>query len=218
MRDARRDAHGHLRAARRGERELLGVDGRRGDRDHLGDGSVAHALPERVVVEHVPGAGAGLARSRLHEIGLRPRHLAAREELLAALVVNTGVPSIELRQRDELRLGEGRVGHVATVELVHAGRRRGAALEPETKAVAGAPRVGTEPERRCRPHVALDELRRALEPAGGEDERPVGLGRKRLPKADLSGGPHERLGQAARVEALADGARVPGLVRHHRRA
>src|SRR5205823_11994567 len=109
--------------------------------DHLGDRAPADALLERPLVEDVPGARARLPRRRLDEVGLRPRDLAPGEELLAALVEDAREAAVELRERDELRLVEGRVGHVPAVELVHSGRGRRAALEAEAEAVACAPAI-----------------------------------------------------------------------------
>ena len=72
---------------------------------------------QRVVVQDVPRTRARLLRGRLHEVVLRPRHLAGKE-LFAGLVVDTRESTVELRERDELTLGEIRVRHVAPVELV----------------------------------------------------------------------------------------------------
>src|SRR4051812_50144186 len=41
--------------------------------------------------------------------------------------------------------------------------------------------------------------------------------RRSFGQANVTGHAHERLGQAPRIEALADGARIPGVVLDHRR-
>ena len=98
---------------------------RRGRGDHVGYRPVADALRQGSLVEHVPGARIRLAGRRLHEVVFRPRHLVC-EELLAAVVEDTCVAAVQLRLRDEVGLGEVRVGHVPSVELVHSGRQRSA--------------------------------------------------------------------------------------------
>src|SRR5207248_7070745 len=62
--------------------------------------------------------------------------------------------------------------------------------------------------------VLGDQLRVALETAGREDRRLLG----RLAEAYLPGRADERVGEAARVEALPDRPRIAGLVCDHRRA
>src|SRR5262249_54242317 len=62
--------------------------------------------------------------------------------------------------------------------------------------------------------VLAHELGIPLEAAGSEDRRLVG----RLTEAHVAGCTRQRLGQAARIEALADGARIAGLVLDDRRA
>src|SRR5207237_497058 len=88
-------------------------------------------------------------RGRLHQVVLGPRNLAA-EELLPALVVDARKAAIELRERDELRFAEARVGHVAPVELVEPRGELRAALERMTAARATAPGI-PPPPRRGRP-------------------------------------------------------------------
>src|SRR5437016_4351339 len=61
--------------------------------------------------------------------------------------------------------------------------------------------------------VRGDELPVPLEAARRQDRR---LGR-RLPEANAPRNANKRVGQSARVEPLTDRARIPRLVRHHRR-
>ena len=116
---------------RRLEGQLAGVGARRRRRDQLADGAVANLLVERLVVEQVPGPRARLVGGRLDEVELRPADPLVVEELLPALVEDPGVAPVDLRERDEARLVEVDVGHVAAVELVQAVRQRGAVVEPE---------------------------------------------------------------------------------------
>ena len=142
MGDPGRNADGHARAGRCREGKVARIDARRRERDHVLDLAVSDTLLQRRVVEQVPRSSAGLARRRLHEVVLRPGDLTL-EELFAPLVVDARVTPVELRGRDELRFGEVRIRHVASVELGHSRGQLGAALERETQAVAAAPGVRT---------------------------------------------------------------------------
>ncbi len=137
----------------------------------LSDRAIAHSLVESPLVEHVPRAGSRLAGGRLDEVELRPRDIAF-EELLAALVEDAGVATVDLGERDELGLAEVDIGHVAAVELVQAVRERRAALEREPEPIAGAPGIGAQPQGRGRPDVPLDERSVALEAAGRKHQCP----------------------------------------------
>ena len=158
------------RTGRRRERQLGRVHPRRRQRHDVAHRAVAHRLIERAVVEHVPRACARLLRRRLHEVVLRPRHLAL-EELLAALVVDAGDPAVELRQRDELLLGEVRV------RACCARRTRPAPLRAPRRARARSAgrrrcsRGSRAVERPGRLDVSRDELRVPLEAARRKDRR-----------------------------------------------
>ena len=146
---------------------------------------------ECLVVEHVPRARAGLSRGRLDEVVLRPRDLAL-EELLAAVVEDAREPSVELGQRDELLLRVVGVGHVAAVELVHAGRQLRAA--PERVDAARRPRSTDS-----RAAAATQLARCAPNQVGSPWKPPVArtaasIGR--LAEPDIAGRPREHLGQA----------------------
>src|SRR5690606_16670329 len=71
--------------------------------------------------------------------------------------------------------GRGRREHGVAVEGLEVRARRGARLEPGEKPVAGAPGVGAVVDVGGGGHaVAREELRVALEAAGGEDDRTAG--------------------------------------------
>ena len=89
--------------------------------DDLADGALPHALPERLVGNQVPGAGAGLARRPLDDVEVGP---VLRPEPLAAGVLDDRVAGVDLRQPHEvLGLEARRGGEVPAVELLHARRR-----------------------------------------------------------------------------------------------
>src|SRR4029079_14262143 len=99
VRDARLDPDAHSRAARRRERQVIRFRARRRARNAFRD----VAILQRLVVEQVPGPRSRLFGSRLHEVVLRPRHLAP-EEFLASLVEDARGPAVQLRKWDELLL------------------------------------------------------------------------------------------------------------------
>ena len=141
--------------------------------DHVGDRAPADLDLECRLVHDVPGAAPRLPRDRLYEIGLGPGDRIG-SELLAVLVEHERVAAVQLGELDEAFFGNvrRRRGHRPAVELVEPVGERGAALEAEAKAVAGAPGVGAV-QNRLLGDVAVDELSVALESAGREDERIV---------------------------------------------
>src|SRR5204862_2084869 len=142
-----------------------------------------------------------------------PRHLAF-EELLPVLVVHACNAPVQLSKRDELPLGEVRVRHVAAVELVHPSGELRATARSEAQAVARAPWIRSQPQPPAGSDVPVDETGVTLETAGCEDRRFS----RGLAEAHVPGSPDEHVRETARIEPLADRARVSGLVRDHRRA
>jgi len=209
VRDPGFDANGHPSSGRGRERELGRIGAGRRGRDPLCN----PFLGERRVVEHVPGTCAGLSCGRLDEIVLRPGDLAL-EELFAPLVVDARDAAVELRNRDELRLRKVDVRHVSPVELVHPRRQLCALRDCEAQPVADAPRIRAEAQRAAGTNVLLDERLVSLEAAGGQDRR---LGRG-LAEPHAAGRADEHLGKAPWIEAFADRAWIPGLVRDDGRA
>ena len=124
------------------------VDPRRGKRHDVGDRSLANRAVRARASSRTYHARASGCCAVACTRSFSDHETSPLEELLAAFVVDARVPAVELRERDELLLGEGRVRHVAAVELVQPGGELGAAGRPRAQAVAAAPRIRPQSQRR----------------------------------------------------------------------
>src|SRR4029077_18651150 len=93
-------------------------------------------------------------------------------------------------------------------------RELGAATERESQTVAAAPRIRPQPQGATRVDVLGDEALVSLKAARRKNRRRLRCG---FGQANVTSHAHERLGQAARIETLADGARITGVVLDDRR-
>src|SRR6188472_2815870 len=210
LRDARLDEHGRVRGLFPNERSGLA-----GELDHVRDGPLPDSPCEILLMDAVPRATARPARDGLHEVDLRPLRLAL-EALRAVLGDDFREAAVQLGERHELGLVERDPGrHRSPVKLLEVAGHGCAALEREVEPLPLAPRIPAngEPELARQPNV---------KPAGGEHEWPIrprpGVWHRGMVEADGAGSFSECFGEAARVEALADRARVARLALEDRSA
>ena len=111
------------------------------------------------VVEDVVGLRVTAVSSRLHDVGLRPRHLVALEELDPVLVEDAREAAVELRQRRRARSRPRlRPACFARRTRPSPADKRRASVEREAEAVALRPRARAQPKRRRRGDVARHEV------------------------------------------------------------
>ena len=142
-----------------------------------------------------------------------PRDLG-RRDLAPVVGEDACLAAVELRERDEVLLPDPRRrrGHDTAVELVHAGRRRGASGHARSR--------GRRPSlhgfaRRSSPR---SRARRPGKPPVARRTRRLGIVRQRRLELDVTGGRDEESRQRARVVAAAGRERVLGVAPDRLRA
>ena len=176
--------------------------------DHVPDRSLAHALAEVVLVHAVPGAAARPARDRPGRGRVSDQPGSPSNRSLSSSEVDLGETTEELGETYVILRRHVHPGRQsAPVELVEVAGRLSAALLCKLEAIPFAPRV------RAQRQAALAR-QPCREAARAQNVRLLQLGLTPLREAQriVTDGAHEGLGQAGRVEALADRARVARIV------